>query len=178
MRSLATVLRQTEGEHYFLQVDNTKALVGRVGADNALAALHEVLVGERQGNKWDVRLAADLLAEIGNPESISLLQSARSRCYGVCADVVERTIEVLKGRYAEVSCENAGVQPAYAAACMAFGCPRCGYRIDRAPSWPRNGNSVAFYAQPDLNPSGKYHLELVCSSCAGKVFVVWDEDPR
>ena len=40
--------------------------------------------------------------------------------------------------------------------------------------WPLYGDSTAFYYEPD---PGEYSIEITCSHCNKRWFVVWDYDP-
>ena len=98
VRSLEAVLRATECDDYPVLLEDTKALVKRVGSEHAIPVIHGVLCGIDPGNMWDVRLAAELLAEMGNDESLALLKEAQSRCVGDSGDVVRAAIAVVAAR--------------------------------------------------------------------------------
>lgn len=177
-RSLAVVLRQSQGDQYETLLRETQPLVDRLGMAEAAPVLHGVLVGPRQGNPADVRLAAPLLAQIAGRESIEDLVAARQRCQDAAARACDEAIVAIKSRGvggAEDSWWGSGSAPSPASPVR---CPHCGHANNKTPTWPRRGNDLRFNAQTDLFPAGAYHFPMTCTGCGSKLYVVWEEDPR
>jgi hypothetical protein len=58
-------------------------------------------------------------------------------------------------------------------------CAYCG-KQNVAPSWPRNGDNVAFYYQTEertKEKSGIHRVKVHCQFCTKDWYVVWDQDP-
>jgi len=105
LRSLPIVLRQSLGDAYHTLKTDTMDLIQRVGVNEALPILHNVLTGENHDDvryMYNVRLAAAMLAETGNMESASLLKQAVKRCQGDgegdCAYETKKAIDTIMKR--------------------------------------------------------------------------------
>jgi hypothetical protein len=156
----------------------------------------EPLIAALKDENADVRaLSAWALGNMGNAKAIGpledLLKEANDLVRGMAGGALSKLRYPQFASNSSLNIENIWIKmifdrnvpqqltepQVYNVSCMPFGCPHCGCRIVKVPSWPARGNSVAFYAQIDINQSAAYHIELCCSKCSEMIYVVWDDDP-